>query len=37
MRASHPLVAATASGALVLWTESGGEDGAPARWVAARF
>ena len=27
-RASHPLVAATASGALVLWTESSGEDGA---------
>ncbi len=26
-RASHPLVVATASGALVLWTESGAEDG----------
>jgi hypothetical protein len=37
VRASHPLVIATASGALVLWTESTGEDGAPARWVAARF
>jgi hypothetical protein len=36
-RASHPLVAATASGALVLWTESGGEDGAPTRWAAARY
>jgi hypothetical protein len=37
VRASHPLVIAAASGALVLWTESNSEDGAPTRWVAARF
>ncbi|HEX2462985.1 MAG TPA: exo-alpha-sialidase, partial [Thermoanaerobaculia bacterium] len=42
-RASHPLVVATASGALVLWTESrakdgesGGDDGA-SRWASVRF
>jgi hypothetical protein len=36
IRASHPLVVATASGALVLWTESA-SDSAPTRWAAARF